>query len=129
MTTEFAVIPEDINAFKALRDPWIQPWLDRNWRALRRMCTSNIRFVPREGSPVEGPRACRAYLLESAVLKTFTFEFERILGLEECGYARGPFAAVTEIDGEGIATEGKISFLFAKVEDEWLIYEVNWKPT
>ncbi len=128
MTTATATLTEqDVAAIQALRDPWIQACLDRDWDALLSICTSDVTLLPPDAPIAEGREAARTYLEAYPVITKFTVEFTNIDGRGDLATARGDFHITVETDDGEASVDGKFVDTFHKHgDDTWLYNEVIW---
>ncbi len=128
MTTATASITDqDIATIRAMRDPWIDACLERDWDALLAICTQDVAFLPPNEPITEGQAAGRAYLEAYPKMTAFTFEFTHIDGRGDLATARGPFSITAELEDGEVTMNGKFVDTFRKQDDgSWRFHEVIW---
>jgi len=117
---------QDLAAIEALRQPWIQACLDRDWDALLGLCTNDVEFFPPDAPKAAGAQAVRSFLEAFPVMKAFTFAFTKIEGRDDLAVGRGTFSITAEVDGAAVTMNGKFTDLFSKVGDAWRYQLVVW---
>lgn len=117
----------DIVEIRALRDPWIQACLTRDWNALFSLCTPDITLFPPDAPIAEGFETAWEYMDGFPVMKAFAFEFAGIDGREDLATAYGRYEIVAEMDGGDVTLRGKFVDRFRKSEDgRWHFDQVIW---
>lgn len=120
------ITDQDVDAIEALREPWIQACLSRDWDSLFKICTDDVELFPPDAPKASGPAASRAYLDGFPVMKEFSVEFAKIEGRDDLAAARGSFSITAQLDGSEVLMTGKFTDVFRKVGDDWRYAIVIW---
>jgi len=120
------ITDQDVAAIEALRQPWIQACLDRDWDSLLGLCTDDIELYPPDAPQASGPVASRTFLESFPVMKVFTFAFTKIDGRNDMAVGRGSFSITAEVEGNEVVMNGKFADVFNKVGDAWRFQLVVW---
>jgi len=126
-TNDSSFTDEDVAAIRALKDPWTQACLDRDWDSLLGICTSNVTLLPPDATIAEGTSASRVFLEAFPKIISFAVEFLNIDGRGDLATARGAFSMTAEIEGREVSMNGKFVDTFRKQEDgTWRYHDVCW---
>lgn len=117
------------SAIQGIIPRWNQACLDRDWDALLSMCTTDMVFMPPEGSPVAGA-AIRPWLEAFPVIKTMWWEVSDLDESGDLAVARGPVKETLEIEGQEVLIDGKYCDVLRRGTDgEWRLSVVMWNSS
>jgi ketosteroid isomerase-like protein len=93
------------------------------------MCTTDMVFMPPEGSPVAGD-AIRPWLEAFPVIKAMWWEVSDLDETGDLAVVRGPVKETLEIEGEEVLIDGKYCDVLRRGTDgEWRISVVMWNSS
>ncbi len=112
---------DDTAQIRATVAPWRQACLDRDWDALLAMCTEDIVFSS-PGEPKVTGNAVRPWLESYPVIKTFTFDFDRIEVSGDLAVTNGSGSMTLEVEGQETSTNFDFTNVLRKDRDGTWLY-------
>ncbi len=117
---------DDDAQIRATIAPWRQACVDRDWDALLALCTDDIE-ISGPGEPKVSGDAVRAWLENYPIIKTMTFDFDRIEISGDLAAASGSGTMLLEVEGQDATENFDFIDIFRKdASGTWLYSAVNF---
>ncbi len=117
--------PDDAAQIRATIAPWRQACVDRDWDSLLALCTEDI-VISGPGDPKATGDAVRPWLENYPVIKTMTFDFDRIEVSGDLAAASGSGSMLLEVEGQEVTETFDFIDVFRKEQGTWLYSSVNF---